>query len=58
MGKLFLSIIVWFVIAGVFYAAIWTNEQNTVSACWFWTGFVAIVQLAFTVMSCAFIKDE
>lgn len=58
MEKLFLSIIVWFVIAGFFYAAIWTNKENTESACWFQTGFVAIVQLAFTVISYVFIKDE
>ncbi len=58
MGKLFLSIIVWSIIAGFFYAAIWTNKENTESACWYWTGFVAIVQLAFTVMSYVFIKDE
>lgn len=58
MGKLFLSIIVWSIIAGFFYAAIWTNEKITVSTCWFWTGSVAIAQLAFTVMSYAFIKDE
>lgn len=58
MGKLFLSIIVWSIIAGFFYAAIWTNKENTESACWFQTGFVAIVQLLLTVIFNQTIKDE
>lgn len=58
MGKLFLSIIVWFIIAVFFYAAIWTNENNTESTCWLLTGFIAIVQLLLTVISYTMIKDE
>lgn len=51
--KQIFTIVLWFVVACFFYAAIWTNDKNTVSDCWMLTGFVAIGQLMFTGMSYA-----
>ena len=51
MKKGLYVILVWFIVAGFFYAAIWTNEKNTLSDCFLFTGFVAIGQLILTEMS-------
>lgn len=51
MKKVLIVILVWFIVAAFFYAAIWTNEKNTLSECFLSTGFVAIGQIIFTFMS-------
>ena len=51
MKKVLIVILIWFIVAAFFYAAIWTNEKNTLSECFLFTGFVAIGQIAFTCMS-------
>lgn len=44
-------ILVWFITAAFFYAAIWTNVNNTLSDCFLFTGFVAICQIILTCVS-------
>ena len=51
MKKGLYVILVWSIVAGFFYAAIWTNKENTLSDCFLLTGFVAIGQLILTGMS-------
>ena len=51
MKKVLIVILVWFVVAAFFYAAIWTNENNTLSDCWLLTGIVAIGQIILTCIS-------
>jgi hypothetical protein len=53
MNKLLLSVLIWLVIAAFFYAAIWTNVNNTVSDCWLLTGLTAIGQILLTGMTYA-----
>lgn len=50
MKKVLIVILVWFIVAGFFYAAIWTNENNTLSECFLFTGFIAIGQIMLTCM--------
>ncbi len=50
MKKVLIVILVGFIVAGFFYAAIWTNEKNTLSDCFMFTGFVAIGQAVLTFM--------
>ena len=49
--KYFIAIVLWFIVASFFYAAIWTCETNTLSQCWVFTGFVTIGQVLLTGMS-------
>ena len=51
MKKVLIVILVWFIVAGFFYAAIWTNEKNTLSECFLFTGFVAIGQITLTFIT-------
>ena len=51
MKKVLILILIWFVVAAFFYAAIWTNEKNTLSECFLFTGFVAIGQIILTCVS-------
>ena len=51
MKKVLIVILIWFIVAAFFYAAIWTNEENTLSECFLFTGFVAIGQIILTGMS-------
>lgn len=51
MKKVLIVILVWFIVAAFFYAAIWTNEKNTLSECFLLTGFVAIGQIMLTCVS-------
>ena len=48
MKRVLIVILVWFIVAAFFYAAIWTNEKNTLSECFLFTGFVAIGQIILT----------
>lgn len=50
MKKVLILILIWFIfiVAAFFYAAIWTNEKNTLSECFLLTGFVAIGQIMLT----------
>jgi hypothetical protein len=50
MKKVLIVIFVWFIVAAFFYAAIWTNENNTLSDCFLLTGFVAIGQTILTLI--------
>lgn len=52
-----IDILIWFIVAGFFYAAIWTNENNTLSECFLLTGFVAIFQVIFTCRTYTVIAD-
>ena len=51
MKKFLIVILVGFITAAFFYAAIWTNEKITLSECFLLTGFVAIGQI---LLTCAF----
>lgn len=51
MKKVLIVILMWFIVAGFFYAAIWTHEKNTLSDCFGFTGFVAIFQILLTCAS-------
>ena len=51
MKKVLIVILIWFIVAAFFYAAIWTNEKNTLSECFLLTGIVAIGQIILTCMS-------
>lgn len=57
MKKVLILILVWFIVAGFFYAAIWTSENNTLSECLFFTGCVAIFQAIFTGLSYPLVAD-
>lgn len=50
MKKGLIVMFAWFIVAAFFYAAIWTNEKNTLSDCFLFTGIVAIGQLMLTSM--------
>ena len=50
MKKVLIVILAGFIVAAFFYAAIWTNEKNTLSDCFLFTGFVAIGQITLTFM--------
>ena len=50
MKKVLIVILVWFIVAAFFYAAIWTNEKNTLSENFLFTGFVAISQILLTTI--------
>ena len=51
MKKVLIVILVWFIVAAFFYASIWTNDKNTLSECFLFTGFVAIGQIILTCAS-------
>ena len=51
MKKFLIVIFVWFIVAAFFYAAIWTDENNTLSECFLFTWFVAIFQIMLTCAS-------
>jgi hypothetical protein len=57
MKKVLILILVWFIVASFFYAAIWTNEKNTLSECFIFTGFVAIGQIMLTCISYPVVVD-
>jgi preprotein translocase subunit SecE len=44
-------ILIWFIVAAFFYAAIWTNKENTLSECFVLTGFTSICQILLTIIS-------
>lgn len=50
MKKVLILILIWFIVAAFFYAAIWTNEKNTLSDCFLYTGFIAIAQIILTLV--------
>ena len=51
MKKVLILILIWFIVAAFFYAAIWTYEKFTLSDCFLHTGFVAIAQIILTLVS-------
>lgn len=51
MKKVLILTLIWFIVAAFFYAAIWTNENNTLSECFLFTGFVAIGQMLLTFIT-------
>ena len=53
MKKVLIVILIWSIVAAFFYAAIWTNEKNTLSDCWMFTGIIAIGQVTITCVSYA-----
>ena len=58
MKKILIVILVWFIVAAFFYAAIWTNEKNTLSECFMLTGFVAIGQILLTTIFYPLVQIE
>lgn len=58
MKKVLIVILIWFIVASFFYAAIWTNENNTVSNCWWMTGMVSIGQVMFTAIFYYTVSDN
>lgn len=48
MKKGLIVILIWFIVAAFFYAAIWTSEKNTLSECFLFTGSIAICQITLT----------
>lgn len=50
MKKKLSVILIGFIVAAFFYAAIWTNKGNTLSECFMLTGFVAIGQILLTTI--------
>lgn len=50
MKKSLIVILIGFIVAAFFYAAIWTNKNNTLSECFLFTGFVAIGQILLTTI--------
>ena len=53
-----ISIIIWSIIAGFFYAAIWTDDSYSLSECFWGTGRTAVLQVFFTVMFCLFLENK
>ena len=53
MKKVLIVILIWSIVAAFFYVAIWTNEKNTLSDCWMFTGIIAIGQVTITCVSYA-----
>ena len=51
MKKVLILILIWFIVAAFFYAAIWTYEKFTLSDCFIYTGFVAIAQIILTFIT-------
>ena len=45
MKKVLIVTLIWFIVAVFFYAAIWTNENNTLSERFLLTGSVAFAQI-------------
>ena len=58
MKKVLIVIFLWFIVAAFFYAAIWTNENNTLSNCFLFTGIVAIGQVILTWVCYPFMEDD
>jgi len=58
MKKILIVILVWFIVAALFYAAIWTNKENTLSECFMLTGFTSIGQILLTIISYPLTKIE
>lgn len=50
MKKKLTVILIWFIVAAFFYAAIWTNKENTLSECFMLTGFTSIGQILLTTI--------
>ena len=50
MKKKLSVILIWFIVAAFFYAAIWTNEKYTLSECFMLTGFTSIGQILLTII--------
>jgi uncharacterized membrane-anchored protein len=50
MKAILISMLVWFIVAAFFYAAIWTNEKYTLSECFMLTGFTSIGQILLTII--------
>lgn len=48
--KFAVAILIWLIVAFFFYAAIWTNDKNSLSDCWLLTGLVAIGQIMCTLI--------
>jgi hypothetical protein len=53
-----ISIIIWSIIAGFFYAAIWTDDSYNLSERFFGTGCVSALQVFSTAMSCIFLENK
>ena len=51
MKKVLILILIWFIVAALFYAAIWTYDKFTLSECFLFSGFVAIAQIILTLAS-------
>lgn len=51
MKEILIVMLVWFIVAAFFYAAIWTNEKYTLSECFMLTGFTSIGQILLTIIS-------
>ena len=58
MKKVLIFILIWSIVAAFFHAAIWTNEKNTLSECFLFTGFVAMAQLVLTCMFYSLTQTE
>ena len=58
MKKFLIVILIFFVVASFFYAAIWTNENNTLSDCWMLTGIIAFFQVVLTCAAYPLTQDE
>lgn len=57
MKKVLIVILVWFIVAAFFYASVWTDEKNTLSERFLFTGIVAIGQIILTCMSCSLTQN-
>ena len=53
-----ISIIIWSIIAGFFYASIWTDNSYSLSERFFGTGCTAALQVFSTVMFCLFLENK
>ena len=53
-----ISIIIWSIIAGFFYASIWTDDSYSLSECFLGTGCTVGLQVFFTAMSCIFLENK
>jgi hypothetical protein len=58
MKKKLSVILIWFIVAAFFYAAIWTNKENTLSECLMLTGFTSIGQILLTTIFYPLIQIE
>ena len=58
MKKFIISFITWLIVAVFFYAAIWTNENSSLSENWAMTGGVAFFQVMLTTMWYVYISEN